>query len=541
MNLDGYLQERQRFQWHVPSHFNMGTAIFEQNRPQATALMDVQEDLSVRPYTFGELHTLANRLGNLLRHLGIGAADRVGIFLSQSVELAVAHLAVYQIGAVAVPLFTLFGDDALSYRLNDAGVRVLIADGDEWPRLKAMRARWTGVERVIATRVTHADGPDLVPWQQIAEASPELVPQASAADDAAVIIYTSGTTGAPKGALHAHRLLLGHLPGVVMPHQHFPQAADMMWTPADWAWIGGLFDVLLPSLYLGVPVVAFRGGKFDPATAMDLLRRLPIRNVFFPPTALRILRNYIDCALPGIALRTLASGGEPLGEDLWDWIGRVFRVVPAEFYGQTEANLLIGNAPDLFAPQRASMGLPMHGHELVLLNEAGVAVGDGETGEICVQLPDPVAFLGYWNQTAATQAKTRGGVIHTGDLARRDAAGFFYFVGRTDDVINSSGYRIGPTEIEQVLLTHPAVSMVAVIGKPDAVRGEIVKAFIVPRDSDLPGREQLSRDLQDLVRNRLGRYEYPREIEYVAALPTTATGKIQRSVLRQAERAKETS
>nr|WP_207711728.1 AMP-binding protein [Sulfobacillus harzensis] len=503
----------------------------------AVALWDVAEDFSFRTYTFGDLRRDANRVANGLAHLGVSRGDRVGILLSQSMELVVTHLATYLIGAIAVPLFVLFGDEAISYRINDAQCRLLVADAADWARLSSLRPEWNSVTHVLLTHSSEHIDPEVLSWDRIRDgASDRLAHQPTNANDPALVIYTSGTTGSPKGALHAHRVLLGHLPGVVMPHQSFPMPGDAMWTPADWAWIGGLLDVLLPSLFYGVPVVAYRARKFDPERTTGLLRKMPIRNVFFPPTALRLLRSMVDQPIPGVSLRTLASGGESLGADLTDWIRRVFGVVPAEFYGQTEANLLISNAPDVFPPVAGSIGRPVWGHEIHLLTERGEKVLPGEVGEITLALPDPVAFLRYWNRPDATEAKTAGQRIHTGDLARQDELGNVFFVGRSDDVINSAGYRMGPTEIEGVIATHPEVAMVAVIGKPDPIRGEIVKAFIVPRAASV-NQKQVAREVQDLVRQRLGAHEYPREVEFVESLPVTATGKVERRTLRLREQA----
>jgi len=524
----------QQFRWTIPTSFNMAEAILSGKSPHALALWDVAEDFTYHTYTFGELSQRARRMANAFRALEIGPGDRIGILLSQSIELVVAHLATYLIGAIAVPLFALFGEDAITYRVNDAGCSLLVTDSADWPRLATIRSQWTTVRHIIVTRGTPNDS-GLLSWDTLlAEASDRFAAYPSQADDPAVIIYTSGTTGSPKGALHAHRVLLGHLPGVVMPHQGFPQTGDAMWTPADWAWIGGLLDVLLPSLYFGVPVVAFRPRKFDPERTLELLRRFPIRNIFFPPTALRLLRTFIDHPADRISIRTLASGGESLGADMINWIQTVFGVTPAEFYGQTEANLLVANAPDVFPPIPGSMGRAVYGHRIQLINESGETPPRGEVGEITVALPDPVAFLRYWNRPEATAAKTAGGRVHTGDLARQDDQGHFYFVGRTDDIINSAGYRLGPAEIESVIATHPAVALNAVIGKPDPIRGEIVKAYIVPKSPAID-RSQVIQEIQALVRQRLGAHEYPREIEFVETLPMTTTGKIQRNVLRQRE------
>ncbi len=537
MQTERYTRQYREFRWNIPPRFNIAEAILERNRGDNIAIIDVSENFDVKSYSFSDLRRLAHRLANIFRHLGVDAGDRIGILLSQSVELVVSHLAAYLTGAIAVPLFTLFGDEAVTYRINDAGCTVLIADGQDWERIRSVRSQWPHVRSVILTGAPSPADDGVISWAQMDKASDEFRMRPTKADDPALIIYTSGTTGSPKGAVHAHRVLLGHMPGVLMSHQGFPQPGDLMWTPADWAWIGGLLDVLLPSLYQGIGVVAFRPRKFDPERGLELMRRFHLRNIFFPPTALRLLRQSIPGpkAYKDVHLRTLASGGEALSPELWDWIRSAFGIVPAEFYGQTEANLLLSNQPDAFPPQIGSMGRPVYGHHLRLLNDRGDEAGVGETGEIMVELPDPVAFLKYWNKTEATDLKTSGGKVHTGDLARRDEWGNFYFVGRADDIINSSGYRMGPTEIEAAILSHPQVAMAAVIGKPDPIRGQIVKAFVVPVSQSLD-RDQVTKEVQDLVRKKLGAHEYPREVAFVESLPMTTTGKIQRRILREREK-----
>jgi acetyl-CoA synthetase len=347
-----------------------------------------------------------------------------------------------------------------------------------------------------------------------------------------VIIYTSGTTGQPKGALHAHRVLLGHLPGVELPHRFFPQAGDLFWTPADWAWIGGLFDVLLPSLFHGIPVLARRFPKFDPDAAFALMARHGVRNVFMPATALRLLRA--AKAPPGLALRSLASGGETLGEGLLEWGRATFGLTINEFYGQTEANLVVSACADLFASPPGSMGRAVPGHRVAVIGADGEPLPPGELGDIAVASPDPVMMLRYWNNPEATAAKFRGQWLVTGDQGRADEAGNLFFVGRDDDVITSAGYRIGPGEVEECLTRHPAVALAAVIGVPDPVRTERVKAFLVLRPGHQPG-EALAAEIQGFVRTRLAAHEYPREVAFVDALPTTATGKVMRKALRERE------
>jgi acetyl-CoA synthetase len=358
----------------------------------------------------------------------------------------------------------------------------------------------------------------------------EFAPLDTGADDPAVIIYTSGTTGNPKGALHAHRVLLGHLPVVELSHDFFPQPGDLFWTPADWAWIGGLFDVLMPSWYHGVPVLAHRARKFDPAAALDLMARHRVRNTFLPPTALKLIRQS-GLTHPGLALRSVASGGETLGASLLDWAEATLGCVPNEFYGQTECNVVACNDSRLFPVRPGSLGRPGPGHDVQIVDAAGSPLPAGEVGDIGVRRGDPVMFLRYWNNPAATAAKFAGEFLLTGDQGRQDADGYIWFVGRADNLITSAGYRIGPSEIEDCLAKHPAVAMAAVVGVPDPVRTELVKAWIVLRPG-FDAADALAREIQDFVKTRLAAHEYPRRIAFVEALPMTATGKIIHKDLR---------
>jgi acetyl-CoA synthetase len=354
-------------------------------------------------------------------------------------------------------------------------------------------------------------------------------------DDPALIIYTSGTTGPPKGALHAHRVLLGHLPGVVWPHEFFPQPGDLFWTPADWAWIGGLIDVLLPAWHHGVAVLAHRMRKFDPEEAYRLMARHGVRNVFMPPTALKLMREAGGAARGrGCRLRTLASGGETLGEGLLDWGRATFRLTINEFYGQTECNLVVGNCAGVLPVRPGSMGRPIPGHIVEVVGDDGAVLPAGEIGNIGIRRPDPVMFLEYWGNPAATDAKFAGDLLLTGDLARKDDDGYVWFVGRADDVITSAGYRIGPGEVEECLMRHPKVALAAVVGVPDPIRTEIVKAFVVLKGGEV-APDSLAREIQDFVKARLAAHEYPRAIEFVDSLPMTATGKIKRGELKARE------
>ncbi|MCA3265086.1 MAG: acyl-CoA synthetase [Azospirillum sp.] len=522
-----------KFRWDIPARFNIGVDVCDRHAPDKPALIFEDDSGRAREIRFGALRALSNRFANALTALGISRGDRIGILLQQSPEAAIAHIAAYKLGAIAVPLFVLFGEDALEYRLGDCAAACVVTDAAHLPKILAVRARLPALRRIVVVDGRGADGTE--DFQTLLDAASDaFVPADTAADDPALIIYTSGTTGNPKGALHAHRVLLGHLPGVEMPQDLFPQPGDLFWTPADWAWIGGLLDVLLPSLHHGVPVLAKRLRKFDPDAAYALMARHRVRNVFLPPTALKLLRQAPVPAGHGAAPRSIGSGGETLGEELLEWGRATFGLTINEFYGQTECNLVVANCAPLYPVRAGSMGRAAAGHRVAIIDEAGNELGPGETGEIAVRRPDPVMFLGYWNNATATREKFAGDWLKTGDRGRRDADGYFKYVGRADDVITSAGYRIGPAEIEDCLLRHPAVALAAVIGVPDPVRTEAIKAFVVPKPG-ITADQALAEDLRAHVRARLAAHEYPREVEFVPDLPMTATGKIVRRELKRRE------
>lgn len=526
------------FDWRLPERFNIAVACCDRwadREPDRPAILDVEPDGRVTPLTYGELRAASNRLANALMRRGIGAGDRVAILLPQGPAVPVAHMAIYKIGAIALPLAALFGPDALSYRLQDAGARALITNAAGLAKLAEIRGDVPGLSLVISTDGPDGDvlGLDAVMLREV----PELNPRDTYADEPAMMIYTSGTTGPPKGALHAHRVLIGHLPGVQMPHEFLPQPGDRLWTPADWAWAGGLLNVLLPGLFFGVPVVARRFERFDPEQGLRLMADLAIRNVFLPPTALRMVRSVPHPRERfALDLRTLASGGESLGEATFAWGRETLGLTINEFYGQTECNLVLASCSAIGVAKGGCIGKPVPGHTVSVIDADGEPCAKEEEGEIAVLRPDPAMFLSYWNNPAATAAKfvhhpVLGSWMKTGDRGVVDAEGYVRFVGRDDDVITSSGYRIGPGEIEDCLIKHEAVALAAVVGKTDPVRTEIVKAFIVLKPGFAPS-DALAADIQAFVKTRLSAHEYPREIAFRDDLPLTTTGKVIRRVLR---------
>ena len=522
-----------KFAWTIPERFNIGTAICDawaNREPDREALVYAVEGGQVTRFSYGDLQKLSNQLANLLSVRGVQPGDRVGILMPQRPEAAYGHIAALKTGAITIPLFTLFGEEALAYRLKDASAKAVITDAPGAEKLSSLRDQLPDLEIVLCADGGQHGAEDLT---RLIEDQPKtFTPFDSAADDPAIIIYTSGTTGQPKGALHAHRVLLGHLPGVEMSHDFLGQPDDRIWTPADWAWIGGLLDVLMPALYLGVPVVACRFRKFTAEAAFQLLQDHGIRNTFLPPTALKMMRQ---AEAPerrwSLSLRSVASGGETLGAELIDWGRRVFGLTINEFYGQTECNMIVSSCAQIMDARPGIMGRPVPGHDVQVVSDSGKVLPENALGNIAVRRPDPVMFLGYWNNEEATEKKHIGDWLITGDTGMRDQDGWLRFVGRDDDVITSSGYRIGPGEIEDCLLKHPAVAMAGVIGKPDERRTEIVKAYIVLKGGVEPN-DILAQEIAEFVKTRLAAHEYPREIAFVEALPMTTTGKVIRRELR---------
>lgn len=529
------------FRWDIPTRYNIGVDVIDKHvsagHGSRPALIYESESGAIERFSFRDIARKSNQLANLLVAHDFGPGDRIAILLPQRPETAISHIAIYKAGMIAVPLFTLFGPDALEFRLADSGARALITDTTSLERIAPIRARLPQLACLFVIDGAGSEAGSSVDFRRAMEAaSDRFTPVDTLAEDPAIIIYTSGTTGQPKGALHAQRVLLGHLPGVEMPHDFFPQPGDHFWTPADWAWIGGLFDVLLPAWHHGVPVLAYRFRKFDPEEAFSLMARHGVRNVFLPPTALKLMRQIPQPRqrFP-FALRTVGSGGETLGPELLDWGREHLGVTVNEFYGQTECNLIVANCAALTAPRPGSMGRAVPGHDVVVLDDRGNVAHAGIEGEIAVRRPDPVMFLRYWNNREATDKKFLGDWLLTGDRCRQDDEGHFWFVGRADDVITTAGYRVGPGEIEECLMKHPAVALAAAVGIPDPLRTEVIKAFIVLKPTNAPS-EGLATEIQEFVKRQLAAHEYPRLLEFVDTLPMTATGKIMRGELRLSHR-----
>jgi acetyl-CoA synthetase len=532
---------RDWFEWEVPDRFNIAAYVCDrwaEETPEQTALFVEDESGATDTYTFAEFEAAASRLANHLAASGVERGDRIGVNLPQKPETAIAHVAAWKLGAVSVPLSTLFGPDGLGYRLADAGASACIVDGSNVDALRRARDDYDLDLASVLVVDGQPEGDEQAYADAVAGRDAEYEAVDTPAEDDALLIYTSGTTGDPKGVRHAHRVLLGHLPGIQTVADFEFGDETRFWTPAEWAWIASLFNIVFPALFYGRPVLAYHGGEFDPAKAFNLLDRYDITMLFAPATALKFMMQVPSEEYDVDSLRVIGSGGETLGESVAEWAAETFSGAAVhEGYGQTEANVTVVENGSLAEQRTGSMGLAAPGHEVTIVDpETGEpTVEPNQVGEIAVRYEgDPVCFKEYWNEPAKTDTKVRNGWLLTEDLGRIDEDGYFYFESRKDDVIISSGYRIGPEEIEESLASHDAVTDAAVIGVPHEERGEVPKAFVLVADGYDPGNE-LRETLMAHVKDRLAKYEYPREVEFVAELPRTTTGKVRRQSLREQE------
>jgi acetyl-CoA synthetase len=598
---DNYARLHAGFGWQVPEQFNIAQACCGRWAQRADAAQRIAirahgADAGARLLSYAELQQRADATSNLLLSLGVRRGDRVAIVMPQRFETAVAYMAVFQLGGVAMPLSILFGPDALEYRLQDSEAVVALCDDSSIANVQGVRAQCPALRAVVGVGDAGACA-DVGYEAELAKQSPAFTAVATKADEGAVLIYTSGTTGPPKGAFIPHRALIGNLPGFVCSQNWFgftssgrtstpfpargragvgagtawaqpnlpePETRSVFWSPADWAWTGGLMDALLPSLYFGRPIVAFNG-RFTPEAAFTLMQEHGVTHTFLFPTALKaMMKAYPEPRRQfRLKLQAIMSAGEAVGDAVFAYCEQQLGVIVNEMFGQTEINYVVGNcsmngqtAGGVGWPARAgSMGRPYPGHRVAVIDDEGRECPVGVPGDVAVNRydvhgdPDPVFFVGYWKNENATRNKYTGDWCRTGDLATRDADGYLWYQGRADDVFKAAGYRIGPSEIENCLVKHPAVVNAAVVPKPDRERGALVKAFVVlspdfatARSRSAPGAIefdlQLIAQLQAHVKGKLAPYEYPKEIEFIDALPMTTTGKVQRRVLRLQEEEK---
>ncbi len=541
---DRYAAIHAAYRWHVPPQFNIADVCCCRwaTDPTRVALHDEDGAGRRRRLSYAELDEASSRLANCLKDVGVAQGDRVAIVLPQSLEMAITLIACFKLGAVAMPLSVLFGPDALGYRFEDSEALVAVTTAERTAGLRALVDAGAAQRTVLSVDGAAEGAIDL--QERMRTADSRCVSAPTAPTDAAVLIYTSGTTGAPKGALVPHQAMIGNLSGFLASQDGFDEDGSVFWSPADWAWTGGLWDALLPTLYLGRTIVGY-SGRFGAETAFRLMCEYGVTHTFLFPTALKAMmkaypepRGHFD-----LRLQSIMSAGEAVGETVFNWCQRALGITVNEMFGQTEINYVVGNSCANWPARPGSMGRGYPGHRVAVIDDDGQVMPTGELGEVAVNRfdvhgdADPVFFLGYWKRDDATAGKFTGDWCRTGDLAVCDEDGYLWYKGRADDVFKSAGYRIGPSEVENCLVAHPAVANAAVVPKPDADRGALVKAYVVLAEGHRAS-DALVEALQAHVRAQLAPYEYPKEIEFIDALPMTTTGKVQRRVLRLQEEAR---
>ena len=525
----------EKFSWDIPTHFNIADAVCDRwaDDPNRIAITHESLDGGVIDYSFTQIKAYSNQLANLFGELGLQAGDRVLVMLTQSPECAISHIGCFKAGIVSCLASVLFGPDAIKHRLVGSDAKVCITNRANLGKITEIRDHCPSLEHIIVTDDTGSS--EAMPfWKTLSNQPESFCNIVTRAEDTAWISYTSGTTGQPKGVLMPHRLLLGNKPLFEYYYDYGPKEHDVLWSPADWAWIAGLINILLIGWYSGCRVVSTDMQGFNAQDAFRILAQHNITVSLLTPTVLKLMRQVDGEVAQNIDLRVVLSGGEAVGKELALWADKRFGLTISEGFGQTECNGMIGTNPRLMEVRHGSLGKAMPGSICAIVDDNGEEVETGTKGNIAIMRPHPAMFSGYLDNPEASAAKFVGDWMITGDLGEQDEDGYLWFHGRIDDVITSSGYRIGPTEIEDCLLKSDAVQLAAVIGVPDEQRTELVKAFVVLAEGFEPD-EALAESLKQLVRQHLAKHEVPRLIEFVTALPMTTTGKIMRRALRDQE------
>lgn len=526
---------RARHRWNIPGDYSVvGDCLLRHQRDRAddTCLIFDDDEGHVQRWSWGRMLEAVNRFANALQSLGVGHGDVVAIYLPQRPENAIAHFAAYRLGAMSLPISKLFAPEAVRFRLSHVRAKVFVAEAEVADRFAdALR----GLPDLAAFVVVDGDANRPNSFEAlVAKGSSTFAPTApTTSEDPFLLMFTSGTTGEPKAVVHHARSLIAHNGADYVLNFFGP--GDLYFSSADWAWIGGLADGLLALWPYGVPVLA-SNARFDPERTLRMVERHGATCGLYAPTALKRLRELprVRERFPGLRLRCVFSGGESVSAELRRWTQEQMGCELNVAYGQTEANYMVGTCRALEDAPADALGKAFPGHDVRIVSDQGVPVPAGELGHIALRRTDPVLMAGYFNNARAFEERFAGDWYLTGDTGWQDDRGYLFFKGRIDDVIKTSGYRVGPGEIEAAIIAVPGVASCAVIGVPDPRVGESIKAFVKVMPGVMASPELTAR-IQEHVRSVLAAHEYPREIEYVEDMPITVTGKIRRRDLREME------
>lgn len=527
VDMTSYEAACEGFEWQIPETFNYGGDVVDAwaEDPQRLALIWVNEAGEERRFTYAEIRDLTNRFANYLTARGVTKGDRVLIMLPRIPEWQIAMVGCNKIGAVPIPCVTMLREKDVTYRLEHSGAVAAVTTAEQTDKV-------TGA-LTVRLSVGAAEG-----WEEfdtvLADQSPDFAPVTVAAEDPAIMFYTSGSTGMPKGVLHASRALFSWR--VSAWYWLSLTEADVMWCTADTGWSKAGTSTLYGPWSCGATVL-FYDGPFDPDRRLELLETYRVTVFCAAATEIRQLVQKDTASLDLGALRLSVSAGESVNPEIVRSWAQKTGALLLDGYGQTETLMTILNYPPMTVKPGA-MGRPLPGTEAAVLTSEGLMAERGSPGQLAIRCPNPQVMLGYWNAPEQTQQNylTVAGATWflTGDTASMDADGYLFFGGRDDDVINSSGYRIGPMEVENALMEHEAVLECAAVASPDPTRGEVVKAFVILKPG-VTGDDRLVKDLQDFSKALTAPYKYPRKIAFVTELPKTPTGKIQRRLLKQRE------
>lgn len=524
---------RARHRWNIPDDYSVvaDCLLRHQNRPDDICLIFDDDEGRVQRWSWAQMLEAVNRFANALRSLGVGRGDVVAIYLPQRPENAIAHFAAYRLGAMSLPISKLFAPEAVRFRLAHVRAKVFVAEAEVEARFADVLH---GLPELAAFVVVDGGNRPNAFEALVAKGAPTFVPdRAPMSEDPFLLMFTSGTTGEPKAVVHHARSLIAHNGSDYVLNFFHP--GDLYFSSADWAWIGGLADGLLALWPYGVPILA-SNARFDSERTLSMVERHGATCGLYAPTALKRLRELprVRQRFPDLRLRCVFSGGESVSSELRRWTQEEMGCELNVGYGQTEANYMVGTCKALEEAPADALGKPFPGHDVRIVSDEGLPLPVGDLGNIALRRTDPVLMAGYFDNARAFDERFAGDWYLTGDTGWQDDRGYLYFKGRIDDVIKTSGYRVGPGEIEAAIFAVPGVASCAVIGVPDDRVGESIKAFVkvlpgVSASADLTAR------IQAHVRSVLAVHEYPREIEYVEDMPTTVTGKIRRRDLREME------